>query len=162
VLPRALLLDLDDTILDDSGSIHAAWTASCEDAARDVAGLDPAALHAQIDRVRRWFWSDPERHRVGRLDMRAASTRIVDDALRAMGHDRPDVAARIGNAYRDRREAAIRPLPGAIEALEASASRTSASTRRYGVWVDAHGRGLPPDPPARPDRIVRSLAELAD
>jgi FMN phosphatase YigB (HAD superfamily) len=28
------------------------------------------------------------------------------------------------------------------------------------VWVDAAGRGLPPDAPARPDRIVRRIREL--
>jgi putative hydrolase of the HAD superfamily len=29
-----------------------------------------------------------------------------------------------------------------------------------GVWVDGYGRGLPPDSRVRPDRIIRSLAEL--
>lgn len=30
----------------------------------------------------------------------------------------------------------------------------------HAIWHDALGRGLPPDSPARPDRIIRSLAEL--
>jgi putative hydrolase of the HAD superfamily len=30
----------------------------------------------------------------------------------------------------------------------------------YAVWVDVIGAGLPPDSPIRPDRIIRTLAEL--
>jgi putative hydrolase of the HAD superfamily len=30
----------------------------------------------------------------------------------------------------------------------------------YAVWHDGYGQGLPPDAPARPDRIIRSLPEL--
>jgi putative hydrolase of the HAD superfamily len=30
----------------------------------------------------------------------------------------------------------------------------------YGIWLDKQGRGLPPDATARPDRIIRSIAEL--
>ena len=32
----------------------------------------------------------------------------------------------------------------------------------YAVWVDHAGRGLPPDSPVRPDRIVRGIAELLE
>ena len=30
----------------------------------------------------------------------------------------------------------------------------------YGIWVDASGKGLPPEASIRPDRIVRSIVEL--
>lgn len=30
----------------------------------------------------------------------------------------------------------------------------------YAIWHDGYGRGLPPDPPARPDRVIRALPEL--
>jgi putative hydrolase of the HAD superfamily len=30
----------------------------------------------------------------------------------------------------------------------------------HAIWHDGYGRGLPPDAPARPDRIIRSLPEL--
>jgi putative hydrolase of the HAD superfamily len=30
----------------------------------------------------------------------------------------------------------------------------------YAIWIDAHGDGLPPDSSIKPDRIIRSLAEL--
>src|SRR6202795_3910737 len=30
----------------------------------------------------------------------------------------------------------------------------------YAIWIDAHGEGLPADSTIKPDRIIRSLAEL--
>jgi len=30
----------------------------------------------------------------------------------------------------------------------------------YSIWMDVHGDGLPPGSPVKPDRIIRSLAEL--
>lgn len=115
--PKAILCDLDDTILDDSRNVEDAWQRVCRDAARDVVELEVEVLFAEIARIRDHYWSDPERHRRGRQDLRAASTEIVHTALRSLGHDRPDLARAIAHAYRDLRDAAVRPFPGAIEAL---------------------------------------------
>ena len=30
----------------------------------------------------------------------------------------------------------------------------------YAIWMDTHGEGLPPESKVKPDRIIRSLAEL--
>jgi putative hydrolase of the HAD superfamily len=117
VLPKALLLDLDDTILDDSGGLADGWKRACGAATEH--GVDAARLLEEVHRYRLWYWSDPERHREGRLDLRAASAHIVGEALKALGHEKPELAAAIGGRYRDLRDAAIRPLPGAVEALEA-------------------------------------------
>ena len=46
--PRALLLDLDDTILDDSSGVAAAWQTVCASAAQRLAGLDADHLNATI------------------------------------------------------------------------------------------------------------------
>lgn len=115
--PQAILVDLDDTIID-LGSAEAAWRAVCESAAQEVDGLDAAALYAAIARIREWFWSDPERHRQGRADLRAASRGIVHQALSSLGHDRPELATIVADTYRDFRNGAIRVFPGAVETLE--------------------------------------------
>lgn len=70
-----------------------------------------------IEVKRRWFWSDPERHRVGRLDLRAATRGIVQEALVALGCDEPNVAMEIADLYRDRREERLCLFPGALDAL---------------------------------------------
>ncbi len=120
VLPhaKAILLDLDDTIIDDTGSVDSGWALACNEAAASVEGLDAAALKASILEVRDWYWSDAARHRGGRQDLRAASTWIVGEALRRTGVDLPALAAAVANRYRDIRDDALCLLPGAIETLE--------------------------------------------
>jgi putative hydrolase of the HAD superfamily len=117
VLPRVMLLDLDDTILDDSGGSAESWRAVCAEVAGERSPIDADALHAAIEATRAWYWGDAGRHRLGRHDLRAASTEIAMIALRRVGVDDPALARRIGHGYRDLRDAAVRPLPGAIQAL---------------------------------------------
>jgi len=116
-LPEAIIFDLDDTIVDDSSDVAACWEQTCREAAARIAGLDPIALRATIDRERDWYWADPARHRVGRLDLRAASTRIVEQALLSLGYDLPGAGAEIANRYRDLREERITLIPGAVDTL---------------------------------------------
>ncbi len=143
--PHAILLDLDDTILDFDGSVEAAWHAVCEAAAEEVAELDAAALFAAIARTRAWYWSDPERHRQGRADLRAASRRIVQHALNTLGYDLPDMARTIADTYRDFRTHAIRPFPGAVEALE--------RIRRHGIRLALVTNGSAADQRAKIERF---------
>ncbi len=235
-LPAALLLDLDDTILDDSGGRDAAWAAICEEAAAQLHGLDAALLRAAIDRTSIWYWSDAARHREGRLDLLASRRLIIQQALESLdfrpaGH--AALAAELATLVHTQREAAICPLPGAIEtltALRAHGVRLALLTngagpaqrakidrfdlarhfevmliegenpwgkpdeRVYhaalaalhaapadawmagdnlewevavpqrlglrGIWLDRAGAGLPAGSRVRPDRIIRSLAEL--
>jgi putative hydrolase of the HAD superfamily len=115
--PRAVFLDLDDTILDDSSAKDSAWATVCEAHAPNLE-LAAADLRLRILEVRDWYWSDPDRHRAGRADLRAAGARIVGEALRRLDRGDPTAATAIANAYRDLRDASIEVLPGAIEALE--------------------------------------------
>jgi putative hydrolase of the HAD superfamily len=116
-LPRVLLLDLDDTILDDTGGVAACWRATCETfAAR--AGVEAARLDSAVDVTRIWYWDDPERHRIGRAVLRAASVHIVDLALQTFGLADASLARTIADHYRDQRDEFICLFPGALETLE--------------------------------------------
>ncbi|MFN0072687.1 MAG: hypothetical protein ACKVVP_14485, partial [Chloroflexota bacterium] len=77
--PGAMLLDLDDTIIDDTGSVVAGWHAACE-AFSDRIGVEAPRLYAAIDERRTWFWADAERHRIGCQDLRAASAPFTPSA----------------------------------------------------------------------------------
>ncbi|HET8944712.1 MAG TPA: HAD family hydrolase [Dehalococcoidia bacterium] len=121
--PQAIIFDLDDTLLDDSSQVEACWQEACGEAAARLAGLDQVALRAAIKQEADWYWSDPDRHREGRLDLRAATAGIVARALSAMGIDRPDLARETSDCYRDLRDERLCLVEGAIETIEWFRSR---------------------------------------
>ncbi|MGE0158207.1 MAG: HAD family hydrolase [Gemmatimonadales bacterium] len=116
-LPRAVLLDLDDTILDDSGHSRRCWSEACLRHAADLEGIDPSVLHEAIERVRTWYWSDAERHRIGRLNLLAAYAEVVAMACEEVGLGRSSAAADIAAHYHAERNAAIAPFPDAVETV---------------------------------------------
>jgi putative hydrolase of the HAD superfamily len=79
-----------------------------------MGNLDPRTVYETIEKIRDWYWSDAERHRVGRLDLAAARREVVRLSLTDIGLDAPDLADRIGNSYDVLRHAGIRPFEGAI------------------------------------------------
>jgi putative hydrolase of the HAD superfamily len=114
----ALLLDLDDTILDYSGGADACWTEACH-AACATAGLDAEALTTAVGVVRRWFWDDPDRHRRERVNMPKAWQTIVVHALDSLGlADRDDVAAAVARDFAARRRARMRLFEDALATLD--------------------------------------------
>jgi putative hydrolase of the HAD superfamily len=117
-VPRAIFLDLDDTILDFSGGVDAGWTIVCHEVADRAQGVDAGKLKAAIYQVRDSFWADPELARAGRKDLRDASRRIVQEALTQCGISAPPLAKEIAERYRDVREEGLALFPGALEALD--------------------------------------------
>ncbi len=117
-LPRAILLDLDDTILDDSGSISSCWLDACRAHESALGNVAPNTAYMAIERVREWYWADPERHRVGRLDLAAARREVAHIALKEVGLDDQALAGQIGDTYHDLRDAGLRPFDDAIDTVE--------------------------------------------
>jgi putative hydrolase of the HAD superfamily len=117
-LPEAIIFDLDDTIVDDSGAVDVCWELVLAEAVTGLDGVTTAELWPAIEAQRDWYWSDPVRHREGRLDLRAASSGIVVRALEGLGLANPELGCLIGNRYRDLREERISLLPGAVETLQ--------------------------------------------
>jgi putative hydrolase of the HAD superfamily len=112
-LPHAVFVDLDDTIVDGSAVVDC-WEVACECCGPTV---DSQAVLAEILRLRNWFWSDPERHRVGRLDLRAARRQIAEAAVANVGCDDGTLAARIAKRYDNCRDARTALFPGVVEVL---------------------------------------------
>ena len=113
---KALLVDLDDTLLDYSRGIDASWREACE-AMCAPCGVDPWGLPEGIAAARRWFWDESGRHREGRRDMLRAWAIIAARALEHRGAPNEALAQAIAEDYRARRRAAYCLLPGAVEAL---------------------------------------------
>ena len=117
-LPSAVLLDLDDTILDDTGGISSCWLEACRVHRTELGIVDPITAYVSIERVREWYWSDPERHRVGRLDLAAARRKVAHLALKDVGLDDEALAGKIGDTYHELRDAGLRPFDDAIDTVE--------------------------------------------
>ncbi len=116
--PRAMLIDLDDTIIDYRSGVHSCWREVCAYAARQIPGMEADDLFREICRTRDWYWSDPERHMKGRADMRAARTHVAKLALFRIGVDLPEIARDLGWMYQDLRDEQAKLIPGAVEALQ--------------------------------------------
>ena len=116
-LPRAILLDLDDTILDASGGIEPAWREACAAHVSGLGPIDADTLYDAIERTRLWFWSDDERHRRGRLDLDAAAREVATLAISSLGMSNPDAGARIAARYSEIRRKGFEPFPGAVDTL---------------------------------------------
>lgn len=116
VLPQAFLLDLDDTILNDSGQIEACWRDACAEGASERGDIDADALYQTIEKMRNWFWSDVDRHRRGRLDLDAATREVVALALAELGAP-ASAAASMAAHYRRRRDEMLEPFPDAIDTV---------------------------------------------
>jgi putative hydrolase of the HAD superfamily len=121
--PKAIFFDMDGTLLDWQTAEGESWRDSCVRGYSSFDGAESQALFDAILVKRDWFWSDRARATKGRMDLLAASTSIVRDALRSIGHDLPDLAANIALDYRTQREDMITPFPGAIELLESLRQR---------------------------------------
>ncbi|MYB76097.1 MAG: HAD-IA family hydrolase [Chloroflexi bacterium] len=136
-LPKALLLDLDDTILDLYGDLEGDWLQLCHEFADHFEAVPLHALHAALLESRDWFWSDEERARRGRLDLLLARRYIL---LRAFARfDLPDspLVHRMAARYNHIREEAVRPLPGAIETLQ----RLNTTEIRLGLITNGSSEG---------------------
>ena len=117
-LPRAILMDLDDTILAYDVVAKRVWLEVCTEFADRIGEVTPRQLAASIDEFRRWYWSDPELHRKARLNLSPMRRDVVEGAFRRLGVEPPEVAVEIGNVYADRRKQEVRLFPGAVETLQ--------------------------------------------
>src|SRR5262252_6779283 len=83
-LPRAILFDLDDTLLRAYVNPDRVWNAVTSELADVLAPLEPATAMAAIQAFARDFWADAERHRYWRLRLYESRREIVRGALPAL------------------------------------------------------------------------------
>ena len=117
-LPKAILFDLDDTILAYEAVAEKCWREACQTFAPRVPGLEPDRLLAAIKESLDWFWDDPERNRRGRLNLGVARREIVSAAFTSIEVAAPAVSDEIADYFTEIREEAVEPIPGAIETVQ--------------------------------------------
>src|SRR5438445_2752621 len=122
-LPRAILFDMDDTILAVSGSARVVWKRIAEEFAAALAPSSPTDVVTAIEVQSQLLWSDTLWNRQWRVRLREARRHVVASAfavLDAAGKTVP--APTIGDAMADRftliRDEELNLFPGAHETLD--------------------------------------------
>ena len=116
-IPAHIIFDLDDTILDYSAPAEKVWKDLYPVYARK-AGVPVGQLQQAVDESRRWYWSDPDRFREGRLNLQQARRFFVRAGFEKLGLGSESLADEMADSFSREREIVIRPLDGAIDALE--------------------------------------------
>ena len=116
-LPKALLVDLDDTILLYDAVAPEAWQQVCDKFAPRIPGLRAERLRSAIAETSDWYWSDPDRNRSGRLNLPATRREIVSAAFESLDVSVSELVGELADAYDEARSKIIAPSPGAIDAL---------------------------------------------
>jgi putative hydrolase of the HAD superfamily len=120
-LPRAMLIDMDDTILSAYGRPEIAWNKIAGEYAEELDGLPPPQVAAAILSFARNFWSTAEpawRLKLG--EARRLTVKGGFAALAAAGHAAlpDDLAIRIADRFTTYREEEMFIFPGAHEAID--------------------------------------------
>ncbi len=116
-LPKALFLDLDDTILADSDPGDDCWFAVYQQFADHLTGVSYQKFLAVIHERRNWFWSDFIRSRRGRLDLPIARRQMATEALQQLGIVDDSLAHEMERVYSTERDQRSQLFPGAVETL---------------------------------------------
>lgn len=122
-LPKAILFDMDGTILDSHDGLGDLWRRICGRFTPHLNGLSTDILWMAIAESRTWFWSEPERARLGRMNLQGARRAIVWEAFDRLGVSAPDVAREIADGFSVVCDDEIKPFPGAVEVLKSLRER---------------------------------------
>ena len=117
LLPKAILFDLDDTVLAFEAVADIVWREISATFAPRLRGVEPDALLSALRQGRKWFWSDPDRHRRGRLDLELARQEVVLAAFDHLGLAAPSLAREIAEAYAVQQYDAVYVFDGALDTL---------------------------------------------
>ena len=118
----AIIFDLDDTLVAFDLVTESTWLEVCEEFARENPPFSAKEIYDAVITESHWYWSDEERHRIGRNDIVMARRGIVRSAFDKHGIPLRD-AERVANRYSELKLENIYVLPGAIETLSEIAGR---------------------------------------
>ncbi|MCP4753080.1 MAG: HAD family hydrolase [Proteobacteria bacterium] len=100
---KAIIFDLDDTLIMSDATYQRTWREVFETYSREHPGIGSEELFATISQIGAWYWSDPERHRIGRNDMENTRRKILRMAFERMGLEDLKTADSIADDYSKKR-----------------------------------------------------------
>ncbi len=119
---RAVIFDLDDTLVAFDLVTESTWRQVCDEYAAANPAHPAAAVYDAVTSESHWYWSDEERHRVGRNDIIAARRGIVKSAFEKHGLPLDD-AVKVADRYSTLRLENMYLIPGAKEILDTLRAR---------------------------------------
>ncbi|MFZ5975587.1 MAG: HAD family hydrolase [Bacillota bacterium] len=120
VIPKAILFDLDDTLISLSGAAQKAFEHVCRSFLQErQMPFDYNALIKSVKEVMDWFWGDPERHRTGRLDLDNTRRKIFLQAFSSLNCNDAAEAHGLADAYGKCQEDMTCLFPNTVATLEA-------------------------------------------
>ena len=122
-LPRAILFDLDDTIISAYGRSDLAWSAVVAEFSAELEPLAPPRVVGAIQDSATRFWADAARHRAWRQKLREARREVVRDAFAALARQGAPVPARtiehaIADRFTDYRDEQMHIFPDAHQTID--------------------------------------------
>ncbi len=146
--PRAILLDLDDTILAFESIKEKCWNIVAVDYSAQLGGIPPGEFVSTVMKCSEWFWSDAERGRAWRQDLGAARVEILGMAMGELGIYNEDTCRQIAGYYSRLRTEKIELIPGALDTVMAfrksgikTALITNGSSESQRQKIDRFGLG---------------------
>ena len=121
-LPRAMLIDMDDTILSAYGRPEIAWNKVAAEFAAEFGSIPSQQVAASVVEFARGFWATADAE--WRLKLEEARHVVVQGgfaALAAKGHEAlpRDLAVRLADRFHAYREEEMFVFPGAHDAIDA-------------------------------------------
>jgi putative hydrolase of the HAD superfamily len=120
-LPKAILFDLDETIIT-VGRREVLVREVAEEFAARIAPVTPAQLADVLENEMVTFWSDAAMHKHWRHRLGEARRKVTATAFAKLAHRNPKLddalAEEFGNRFHEHREAQVKFLPDAIETVD--------------------------------------------
>ena len=116
--PGVILFDLDDTLISFEGVSDIAWD-KCREDFIETGGtpFSKEDLLKTIQVKRKWHWSDPQRHKTARENMKQARRDIVSLALMDLGVTQTDLINKLADTYSDYQNELICLHPNTTDTL---------------------------------------------
>ncbi|HEY9060514.1 MAG TPA: HAD family hydrolase [Pseudobacteroides sp.] len=85
MLPKAILFDMDDTIILSGGISDEIWDEISRHFVSKYNLFEYHVFTNELLRLRKWFWSDKKRHKAGRQDMLLARRDLIKMTIESLG-----------------------------------------------------------------------------
>lgn len=117
MLKRAIIFDMDDTLIAYDAVSEQSWLQVCSEYTQAGEKNKARLIFETIKNHSDWYWSDEIRHREGRLDIKTARRSIVTATFSDLGLP-PSEAVRLADRYSTARLENMYLLPGVESTLQ--------------------------------------------